>query len=319
MSKAIPATLLPDYSEDATTFCLITRVLTKNNVLYGFTDLDADVEYDPSVVDPEGTGDDWGLAVHRSENGFTPSRVQASADLSVDNAELAGLVMDAGITEAQIRAGLFDYAKVRIYRVNYMDLTKGHELVQSGTAGETRFSANGRRTEFRSLTQQLKQPISPAYSQTCRAQFGSMPIGTDDGSFEEEHPCGKAFTWVSGTITSIGSNARRIFSDSALTQATGFFSPGVVEILDGPNAGVQMEVDDFTADAFTLALQLPYALTVGTAYRARQDCSKIHDDADHGCLYHWGADWVYHFQGEPDIPVADGGANMIPGAQITRS
>jgi uncharacterized phage protein (TIGR02218 family) len=317
--KSIPIALQDDYNEDATTLCLITRILTKDGDLYGFTNLDVDIEYDPSVVDPEGTGDNWGSAVHRSDNGFTPSRIQASADLAVDNAELSGLVQDTGITEAQIRAGLFDYAKVRVYQINYMDTSKGHELVQSGTAGETRFSANGWKTEFRSLTQQLKQPISPGYSITCRARFGSKVIGTDDGSFEEAHPCGMAFTWVTGTITSLGSNARRIFSDSALTQATGFFSPGVVEILDGPNAGAQMEVDDFTADAFTLALQLPYALTVGTAYRVRQDCSKIHDDADHGCLYHFGPDWIDHFQGEPDIPVADGGANMIPGAQITRS
>lgn len=317
--KSIPIDLLDHYDEDATTTCLITRVLTKAGTLHCFTDLDADIIYDPSVVDPEGTGDDWGSATHSALNGFTPSRTQASADTSVDNAELSGLILPGGITMQQVRAGLFDAASVRVYRVNYMDLTQGHELVQYGRAGSTRFSDTGWITEFRSLMQLLRQPISPGYSLTCRARFGSMPIGTADGSFEEAHPCGKVFTWVSGTITSLGSNVRRIFSDSAVAQASGYFSPGVVEILDGPNAGAQMEVDDFTSDAFTLALALPYTLTVGTAYRVRQDCSKQWDDADHGCLYHWGADRVDHFQGEPHIPVSDGGANMIPGAQITRS
>lgn len=307
--KSIPIALQSHLDEDATTLCQLTRVETKDGTVYGFTDLDTDVVYD----------DGDGSVTYRADNGFTPSRQQASADMAVDNAELAGIVSDTGITMQQIRAGLFDYARVRIYRVNYMDLTQGHEIIATGTAGETRFSDSGFRVEFRSLTQQLKQPLSPGYSLTCRARFGSMPIGTDDGSFEEAHPCGKAFTWVTGTITSLGSNARRIFSDSALTQADGYFSPGVVEILDGPNAGAQMEVDDFTADAFTLALQLPYTLTVGTAYRVRQDCNKVARDETHGCKYHWGADWIYHFQGEPDIPVSDGGANMIPGAQIDRS
>lgn len=307
--KTIPIALQAHLDQDATTLCQLTRVETKDGTVYGFTDLDADVIYD----------DGDGSVTYRADNGFTPSRQQASADMAVDNSEIEGVVMDGGITMAQIRAGLFDYAKVRIYRVNYMDLSQGHEIIAVGTAGETRFSDTGWRTEFRSLTQQLKQPISPGYSLTCRARFGSKAIGTDDGSFEERHPCGKDFAWVPGTITGLGGNARRIFTDSALTQANGFFSPGVIEILDGPNAGAQMEVDDFTSDTITLALALPYALTVSTSYRVRQDCSKIHDDADHGCIYHFGSEWVNHFQGEPDVPVSDAGANMVPGAQIPKS
>lgn len=319
--KSIPILLQGHYDQDATTTCLLTRVLTKAGTLHAFTDLDADIIYDPATVDPEGTGDDWGSATHSALNGFTPSRVQSSADTAVDNAELAGLVMPGGITMQQIRAGLFDAATVRVYRVNYMDLTQGHELVQYGRAGSTRFSDTGWITEFRSLMQLLRQTISIPYSTTCRARFGSKAIGsTGEASFEELHPCGRDFAWsASSTITSLGSNTRRIFTDTARTEADGFYFPAVVEILDGPNAGIQMEVDDFTSDTFTLALALPYTLTNGTAYRARQDCSKLWDDADHGCLYHWGADRKDHFQGEPHIPVSDGGANMIPGAQITRS
>jgi uncharacterized phage protein (TIGR02218 family) len=309
--KSIPIALQAHYDEDACTTCQLTRVETKDGTVYGFTDLDADVIYD----------DGDGSVTYRAENGFTPSRQQASADIAVDNAELAGIVSDTGITMQQIRAGLFDYARVRIYRVNYMDLTHGHEIIATGTAGETRFSDSGFRVEFRSLTQQLKQPLSPGYSLTCRARHGSMPIGTDDGSFEEAHPCGKALVWHAGTITSLGSNAKRIFIASALAQTGDYFSPGVVKITSGPNAGAEMEVDSYdgATKTITLALPLAYALTPTTTFDIRQDCSKVHDDADHGCLYHWGADWIYHFQGEPDIPVSDGGANMIPGAQITRS
>lgn len=317
--KAIPIALQSHLDQDATTTCLITRILTKDGTLHGFTDLDADVEYDPSAVDPEGTGDDWGSAIHRSENGFNPSRIQASADLSVDNAELAGLVQDTGITEAQIRAGLFDYARVRVYRVNYMDLSQGHELVQTGTAGETKFSENGWKTEFRALKQQLKQPMSSLYSLPCRARFGSKPIGTDDGSYEERKPCGKDFTWVSGTVTSVGANPRLTFTDTALTQADNYFALGVVEWLSGNNAGAQMEVDAHASDALTLALPMPYTIQVGDTFRVRKDCSKEWDDADNGCVFHWGSERALHFRGEPHIPVADNGQSMVPGAQITRS
>jgi uncharacterized phage protein (TIGR02218 family) len=293
--KTIPIALQSHLDQDATTLCNLTRVETKDGTIYGFTDLDVDVVYD----------DGDGSVTYRADNGFTPSRVQASADLAVDNAELSGLVMDTGITEAQIRAGLFDYARVRVYRVNYMDLTNGHEIIAVGTAGETNFSANGWKTEFRSLTQQLKQPISKLYSLTCRAAFGSAQ-------------CGKSFTWVSGTVTSVGANPRRTFTDTALTQADGYFDIGVVEWLTGSNAGGQMEVDAHASDTMTLALPMPYAIDVGDMFRVRKDCSKEWDDADNGCLFHWGSARKDHFRGEPHIPIADGGQNMVPGAQITR-
>lgn len=303
--KSIPIELQDHYNEDATTLCLITRILTKDGTLMGFTDLDVDVEYDPAAVDPHGTGDDWGSAIHRADNGFTPSRIQASADLAVDNAELSGVAQETGITEAQIRAGLFDYAKVRIYRINYMDPSKGHELVQAGTAGQTTFTNNGWKTEFRSLTQQLKQPISKLYSLTCRAKFGDAQ-------------CGKSFTWVEGTVTAVGANARRQFTDSAMTEADDYFVGGVVEWTGGLNAGAQMEVDTHESDQLGLALPMAYAIQVGDTFRVRKDCSKEWDDETNGCLFHWGSERKNHFRGEPHIPVADGGSNLIPGAQITR-
>jgi uncharacterized phage protein (TIGR02218 family) len=212
---------------------------------------------------------------------------------------LQGWVSATGITEQQIRAGLFDYATVKIYRVNYMDLSQGHEVMASGTAGETRFSANGWRTEFRSLTQQLKQPISNLYSLTCRAQYGDAR-------------CGKAFVWVSGTVTSVdGTEPDRIFTDTALTQPDDHFNLGVVEWLTGDNAGAQMEVDSHASDVLTLSLPLAYPVSVGDTFRVRQDCDKTF-----AMCRDTHANAV-NFRGEHLIPVADGGTNQIPGAQVS--
>jgi uncharacterized phage protein (TIGR02218 family) len=308
--KSIPIALQSHYDGDATTTCLLTRIETKDGTVLGFTDLDADLIYD------DGDGD----VTYRADNGFTPSRLQASADTAVDNAELEGVVSESGITMAQIRAGLFNRARVRIYRVNYLDLSQGHEIVAAGTAGETKFSASGWKTEFRSLTQQLRQPLSPAYSIDCRAQFGSKAIGTGDGSYEERHPCGKDFTWTAATVTGLGSNAKRTIVASGLAATGDFYSPGVVRVTSGANAGHEMEVDDYdgATKTITLALSLPFAFAEDDEIEIRQDCSKIARDETHGCKYHWGAEWIHHIQGEPDIPVSDGGANMIPGAQITQ-
>lgn len=306
MGKQIAAALLDHYAEDDTTACLITRVRCKDGTLIGFTDLDVDVVYDPSLVDPGGTGDDWGELTHTAENGgFSFARLENAADLTVDNTELSGVVADTGITQAQVRAGFFDFAEVRIYRVNYLDLSQGHELVASGTAGETVFSDNTWRTEFRSLIQQLKQPEVDLYSITCPVQFGS-------------EACGKSFTWVAGTVSSVGTDTEREFTAS-ISPTTGTYALGVVEWLTGDNAGAQMEVDNNTTSAFALSLPLPYPIQAGDTFRVRKDCSKVWDDDTNGCLFHWGSERASHFRGFPDIPVADGGASMIPGAQISRA
>lgn len=161
---------------------------------------------------------------------MTIERLQMTADLAIDNTDLRGWVNDSGITEAQIRAGFFDHARLWVYRVNYMDLSQGHEVIAYGRAGETKFTENGWTTEFRSLTQQLKQPISELYSLTCRVKFGSPE-------------CGKSFTWVSGSVTAVGAENDRQFTDSAAADPDHKYDLGVTEWLTGANAGAQVEID----------------------------------------------------------------------------
>lgn len=287
--KSIPIALQSHLDQDATTTCLLLRVETKDGTVYGFTSLDADVVYD----------DGDGSVTYRADNGFTPERLQTSADLNVDNTDLQGWVSSDGITEQQIRAGLFDYAQVRCYRVNYMDLSAGHEVYMVGTCGETTYTRNGWKTEFRSLTQQLKQPIAKLYSLKCRAKFGDAQ-------------CGKALTWTAGTVTAVdGTEPDRIFTATGLSAADGFYDLGVVEWLTGDNAGAQMEVDTYTdpANVVTHALPLAYPIQVGDTFQIRQDCTKelayCRDTHNN----------VVNFRGEPYIPT-DGGLSMVPGAQV---
>ena len=299
--KAIPAQLLAHYAEECTTVCFLVHVQCKDGQVFGFTTLDADVTYD--------RGD--GPVTYRASNGVAPMRMQTTADMAVDNTEIQGWYSDSGITEAQVRAGLLDFAKVRIYRVNYLDLAAGHEIWASGTLGQTRYTEHGWITEFRSLTQQLKQTISVLYSLTCRAKFGSKPIGTGGEQPEERYPCGKDWVWVEGAITAVdGTEPDRLFTDGSRAEATGHFVPGVVEITAGPNTGAQMEVDAFEAGGFTLALPLAYPLTPGTTYRVRQDCDKTFAM----CKARFSN--TLNFRGEHLIPIADGGANLVPGAQL---
>lgn len=289
--KQIPIGLQDHYNSYATTWCYLIRIACVGKyagVIRGSTSLDIDVNYD----------DGQGMITYSASNAVVPAKFQQSSDFSVDNTELTGWVTDDEITMADIMAGIFDFAEVTIYRVNYTDLSQGHEVVAFGTLGETKFTEDSWRCEFRSLTQQSKQPYGQVYSLTCRNQYG-------------DEKCKMPFEWFTATIDALGDDPAQAFQASELTQTAGYFAPGVVEILSGPNAGADMDVDEFFAGGIVqLALQMPMAFQIGDQFRIRSDCDKEFATCK-------AKGNVLEFRGEHLTPVADTGL-AVPGAYVAR-
>lgn len=289
--KTIPIQLQSHLEEYATTWCYLMRVACVgkfNGVVRGFTSLDDSLVYD----------DGDGAVTYRSDNGFMPAKFQQEAGFSVDNTEVTGWVTDEEITEADILAGMFDSAEVTIYRVNYMNLSQGHEVVAFGTLGETQFNENSWKCEFRSIMQQAKQPYGKVYSLTCRNQYGDAK-------------CKMPFEWFEATIDNLGEDPMLIFVATELTQADGYFAPGVIEVLTGANAGADMDVDQFFEGGIVqLALQMPMPFQVGDVIRIRVDCDKLFETCK-------AKGNVLEFRGEHLTPVADTGLG-VPGAYIER-
>lgn len=318
--KTINATLLTHKAQPATTLCDLLLVGPLADASYrGFAGLDRDVVFKPATS--------IGSITFRARTGLEMSTMQASSDLSVDNAEAQTLAPVAGyeiegFTQAQIDAGALDKVRFLVLRVNYQDLTDGRcEIIAGGTIGEVR-AKFGQLTvlELRSLTQMLKQSIGQLDSLLCRARFGSQPIGTGGGVVEERFPCGfdLATEWVAGTVTAVGGETDRLFTDSALAQAADYFAPGVVEFLTGDSAGQQVEVDAFAAGGgVTLKFPVVSAITIGDTYRIRRQCSKAWT-GHNSCATFWGSEKPNHFRGEPHIPVGDAGQLNSPGAALPR-
>lgn len=311
--KTIPAQLLTHLAEPVTTWCYLVKVECVGawaGTVLAFTNLDVDVVYDDGETFVEDSNGDPVAAslTYQSGNGFTPMRIASTSNISVDDSEIHGVV-GGTVTEQMIRAGLFNSAKVTCYRVNYEDLTPGrHEVVEYGRAGRTIYSELSFNTEFRSLSQLLKQPLAQPYSITCRAIFGSTT---------GQWPCKKAITWgATGTVDSVGTENDRVFSDSSRTEPDGYYSDhgGVIEWLSGNNAGQQMEVDNFSGASsggeFSLSLGMPFPIQINDTYRPRRDCDKLFSTCRD---IHANPD---EFKGENLIPL-DGTA-MVPGAEIQR-
>ncbi len=288
--RNIPIGMVGDFTGDTSTFARLIKIITKDGQRLGYTTLDANLTFD----------DGSDVVTYLAANGVTPSRFESTGDLSVDNADIVGWVSETGLTEQQIRAGIFDYAKIIIYKVNYLNATPGRCVIEAaGRCGETKFTENSFSVEFRTKTQQLRQPIGDLYSLTCRVQFGSPQ-------------CGKPLVWTDGVVDSVdGVQPDLIFTGDVVVEPNGGYALGLVHILTGQNAGIDMEIESFDAGEITLQLPLPYAVAVGDEYRIRQDCGKtkewckdIHDN-------------ILNMRAEALTPVEDADKIQVPGAQLS--
>lgn len=290
MSKSIPVALQTHYDTLVTTTAFLMRI--ERNVgaegtplaAVGICSLDRDIAYN----------DGDGSVTYSALAGFIPSALLMTGDLSVDPSEIESAIPAADLgpmVESEINAGLYDGALFKLYRVNYNDLTTGrHELMRSGTIGKAR-TWNGLSVflETREKSQKLKQNACDLDSITCRATFGDAQCGFD---FSGE--------WVAGSVTSVGSETDRVFTDTAIAQADGYYIPGVIEWLTGDNVGRTFEIESQVADVISLRFPVPYTIQTGDTYRRRRDCGKRFEE---DCIAVWANG--DNFRGEPYIPLGD--------------
>lgn len=286
--KTITSSLQAHKAQQATTLCKLMRMERLDGTVLGFTDLDENIVYD----------DGDGAVVYDASQGMLPSTIAMQGALSVENAEVAGLLadLDTGIEPEDVRAGLYDYAKLRIYLVNYEDLSMGHEWLGAGSLGECTIQDGRVISEYRGLAQPLKQNVCELYSTTCRAQYG-------------DERCGAPLVWEEGEVTALGVDPTSEFFIST-TQADGYYVPGVIQFLSGKNAGRPVEVIKYENNQVSLLLPLYYPPQVGDTYQIRIDCPKTIE----GCSDPRRDRWPLYFRGEPLIPVADSQAIQTPGA-----
>jgi uncharacterized phage protein (TIGR02218 family) len=308
------STALQDHLDSgATTVTVLMRFdpVTPGYPSIGATLLDRDVVYD----------DGDGPIVYRASIGMDPSNMTTSSDMSPGNMESKYLipVADLDISEADLGAGVYDFAFGTNMLVNYEDLSMGHVVlpVGHGQIGQITME-NGLffMAELADLTKLLKQSVVEKDSLTCRAIFGSQPIGTDGAENVQRFPCGKDTTgmWVEGAVTSVGLETNRTFTASALGDAADTYVPGMLRWLTGANTGRSTEVEaQSVVGVIDLAFETMFPIEIGDTFEIRSDCTKM-PEGPNGCKFHFSTEWVLHYRGEPLIPIADADQINMPGA-----
>jgi hypothetical protein len=159
--KEVSAQLATHLAGPVTTLATCWSITRRDGAVFRFTDHDRDIAFDGNS--------------YLARFGYSRTAVVSDAQLAVDNLDVDGIFDDEAITEEEMRAGLFDYAEVRLFLVNWADPGMGALRLRRGWLGEVTLTENGMfRSELRGLTQALQQEIGELYSAECRADLGDQ-------------------------------------------------------------------------------------------------------------------------------------------------
>lgn len=317
--RNVPAAIQTALDSGVTTMTFLLRIdpVTEGYDSFGATLLDKDVVYD----------DGEGELTYLAPIGMVPANISASGDMEVGNTQIQHLLpeTDFPISEADISAGVYDFAWYSYYLVDYNNLTPGtHVVLAHGQLGQMRMEDGlSWWSELTDLTKLLMQSIVEKDSITCRAIFGSQPIGSSDSSgevVEERFPCGKdaeALFVGPYAVTLVGAEPNVSFAASAMAEAANVYVPGMLRWVTGNNAGRLVEVESqASGGVISLTFETMFPIQIGDTFRIRPDCTKW-KEGNNGCKFHFGTtEWRLHYRGEPYIPVADADQLNMPGATV---
>lgn len=150
---------------------------------------------------------------YQAAAGYVATDASTSGALNVDNMEVMGPMVNPSITEADLNAGLWDKAFIRVFSVNWGDLTMGPTWKRVGWIGETSLARASWRAELRGLMSAYNTTrICEVTSAACRHTFGSQTVGNRPGC-----TINIAALAVTGTIDSVNTDGLTLY-DAARTE-----------------------------------------------------------------------------------------------------
>lgn len=164
MPKTISGALATHLGLEVTSLATIWKVTREDTTAFFFTDHDKNIVF---------SGDTYLAAV-----GYNRTSIESRVGLAVDNLDVSGFLDSSAITETDLRAGLYDFADVRVSIVNWKDLSQGELKMRRGRFGEVKYSDDGTfSTELRGMSQAYSQRLVELYQPECRVDLGSAKCG----------------------------------------------------------------------------------------------------------------------------------------------
>lgn len=268
--KTISASMLTHLGQEVTTLTTCWKITLTNGSIKAFTGLDMDI-----VV--------AGIT-YKATTGFSSSGVP-SAGASINSIDIKSFIDDVDITETDILSGLYDGAKVEMFKVNWNDLTGGTIVQQVGWIGDVSVEGDVFVAEVRGRGQNLKTKLGQLYSPTCRALLGDARCTVNLTPFK-----------VTSSVNTVSSNT--LFGVASLGgHIVDYFKKGKIIWSSGLNAGITTEINtNPTTSSISLLFSPPFAISIGDTLDIYPGCDK--SIATCRDVY----SNIVNFRGEPYIP-----------------
>jgi len=250
--RDVPLDLAEHLAGGVTTLCLCWKVTRADGAEFGFTDHDRSLSF--------------GGIDFQHLTGWRASEATSGPGLAIGGQEVSGGFALEGLSESDLRAGLWDNASVAVWLVNWADT--GQRLhIGSGQIGEVTSLDGAFRAEIRGLAHRLDQPRGRVFGHLCDADVGDTRCGVDITTPALAGTGTVSETDGHGFIVASGLGA---FED-------GWFSGGVLVWTAGGNAGARHEVKRHTK-AGNVSLRLwqraGAAIAVGDTFTVSVGCDK---------------------------------------------
>lgn len=222
----------------------------------------------------------------------------ASAMVSTGNdagdVQAVGILSDDDISEQDVADGLFDGARIQVWRVNWrrpqetpVRLVRG--ILTSAQHDGLTYTASVQTPVSRLST----QPLLEVHTASCRWDFTDSRCTINANSVTDNLTVTGVFA-----INAITQAHRRAFRANS-TRNDNYYDFGTATFTSGQNAGRSSEIKSFVGGVVTLWDPMPYAIASGDSVRLMAGCNKTKDH----CMNKWSN--FENFGGFPDIPGLD--------------
>lgn len=258
------------FAGELTSVALCWRIERRDGVTIGLTDHDRDLMVD-------------GL-IHRAAPGMTPSAVRRSDGLDADTMDIAGALTSAAIVEADLLAGRWDGARVRLFAI---DWAGGGERVAigEGLIGAVETRDTGFTAELRGASAALARPVVEETSPDCRAELGDKRCRV---AMAGRRRFARVVTTTGSTLTV-----------DAVEPVPDAYGGGRLRWIGGANSGLESAIA--RSDGASIDLRAPpvSAPVAGNLIELIEGCDKRIET----CATRFAN--AVHFRGEPFLPGID--------------
>ena len=256
------------FKADLTSLAFCWRLDRRDGVVLGFTSHDRDLRF-------------AGL-LYRAAPGMVPSAIERRDSLDAGTVELSGALTSSLITDADLLAGRWDGARLRVMAVNWAQPEDEPLFIARGELGSVESDGRSFSAELRGPSAVLDAPVVEETSPECRAELGDRRCRVDLSGRRILARVGEAHDTAIMVDTTPGD--------------CGF---GKLNWLGGANAGIVSAIRASAGKQVTLREPPPFLPTTGDLIELVEGCDKRLST----CATRFAN--AENFRGEPHLPGND--------------